>query len=274
MLTLEGKNCIITGAAAGIGESTARLFDSLGANVVALDIDEKRGNLLEKRSKSGRVTFKRIDLTKRPEVLDFFEWSKKNLDGIDVLINSAVLPMRNTVLDVSMDEWDASLALSLTAPMLLSRLAAQSMIDKKVQGKIIMVSAVQAWFPMSSTFSYSVVKGGMISMAKALAVDLGPYGIRVTAVMPGPIYTLEKNERGEEPPASMDEHAATLVGRMGRRSEVANLLAFLASDLNSFMTGNTIIIDGGRSISRKPDPTELAVAFLKPEHKVRSGSRG
>ena len=256
MLTLEGKTCIITGGASGIGEKTSMLFDSLGATVLALDIDEERGRRLERSSKTGRISFRRIDLRDRGQLTEFGKWSEKNLETIDVLINNAVAIERNTVLDMAMEHWDSQVALSLTAPILLSRFAARKMIEKKVHGKIIMISAVQARIPLSGSFAYSIVKGGMISMAKSLAVDLGPYGINVTAVLPGPIYTADKN-RLEDAPSSLDGRAATLLGRMGRRVEVANLLAFLASDLNSFMTGNTIVIDGGRSISRKPDPDEI-----------------
>ncbi|MDA4112601.1 MAG: SDR family oxidoreductase [Thaumarchaeota archaeon] len=271
MLTLEGKTCIITGAASGIGEQTAIIFDSLGAKVLALDIDGERGRRLQKNSRSGRITFKRIDLTNRAQLREFDRWAEKNLERVDALINNAIVPRRNSVLDASLEEWDDEIALSLTASFLLSRLAAKKMIAKKVRGKIILISAVQAWIPLHSSFSYSVVKGGMISMAKSLAVDLGAHGISVTAVMPGPIYT-SLGSGVEDAPPSLDRKAATLLGRMGRRAEVANLLAFLASDLNSFMTGNTILIDGGRSISRKPDPDEVANGFLKdPKSDHHSG---
>jgi NAD(P)-dependent dehydrogenase (short-subunit alcohol dehydrogenase family) len=161
MLTLEGKTCIITGAASGIGEKTSLLFDSLGAKVLALDIDAERGRRLEKSSKDGGISFRRIDLTNRNQLMKFGEWSEKNLDTIDVLINNAIDHQRNTVLDVSMEAWDFEAALCLTAPMLLSRFAARKMIERKTHGKIIMISAVQAWLPLSASFAYSVVKGGM-----------------------------------------------------------------------------------------------------------------
>jgi NAD(P)-dependent dehydrogenase (short-subunit alcohol dehydrogenase family) len=85
-----------------------------------------------------------------------------------------------------------------------------------------------------------------------MAADLGEHGIQAMSVLPGPFYV-----KGGEPPASFDNKAATLIGRMGRPLEMARLLAFLASDNSSFMTGNTIVIDGGRIISRKPDPEEI-----------------
>ncbi len=90
-------------------------------------------------------------------------------------------------------------------------------------------------------------------MTRSMAVDLGKYGIQVITVLPGPIYS-----KDNEPPASLDERAATLLGRMGRTIEASYLLAFLASDLNTFITGTEIVIDGGRLISRKPDPEEIS----------------
>ena len=119
---------------------------------------------------------------------------------------------------------------------------------------IINIGAIQSFYPLDSSLAYSAVKGALRSMTKSMAVDLGRYGILVTLVMPGPIYAKADEE---DVPEDLDKRAATLIGRMGRKIEVAKLLAFLSSDDNTFMTGNEIIIDGGRSISRKPDPEEI-----------------
>uniref|UniRef100_UPI00261695A6 SDR family NAD(P)-dependent oxidoreductase n=1 Tax=Ferroplasma sp. TaxID=2591003 RepID=UPI00261695A6 len=116
------------------------------------------------------------------------------------------------------------------------------------------IGAVQSITPLKSSLAYAAVKGALRSITKSLAVDLGEHNILCTLVMPGPIYAKTDNE---VPPQNLDSRAATLLQRMGRKIEVANLLKFLASDENSFMTGNEIIIDGGRVISRKPDPDEI-----------------
>src|SRR5208283_3259564 len=114
---------------AGIGERTSMLFDELGAQVIALDIDEERGRRLEEKSTSGRIKFRKIDLRDRAQLDAFSKWSEKKLDKIDVLINNAVIPIRNNVLDVSLEVWDSTIALHLTAAFLLSRLAAKQMIE-------------------------------------------------------------------------------------------------------------------------------------------------
>jgi glucose 1-dehydrogenase len=257
---LDQKTCILTGGANGIGERTALLFESLGAEVVILDLD-KKGEALERNCKSGRIKFRQVDLSSEDDISLFIKWYDSNFSKVDVLINNARTYERAGIVGTKVTDWSKSLAVNLTAPFLLSQFAARNMIRNHIHGKIINMSAVQALFPLSEAFSYSVVKGALLSMVKSMAVDLGQYGIQAIAVLPGPIYTkalpAQSPASEDEPPALLDAKAATLLGRFGRRIEVAKLLAFLSSDDNSFITGSHILIDGGRIISRKPDPDEV-----------------
>jgi NAD(P)-dependent dehydrogenase (short-subunit alcohol dehydrogenase family) len=262
---LEGKLCVITGANRGIGAATARLFASLGATVVATGRNIERGEALE-RDFGGKIKFKRVDLVSQDEIQSFFKWYDNQFMKVDVLINNAYTSVRTSVFETDLEDWEDVLAVNLTAPFLFSKWAAGNMIRNKIRGKIINISAVQAEFPVEKGFSYSVTKGGLVSMSKSMAVDLGPYGIQSIAVLPGPIYT-EALGSSEEPPASLDARAATLLGRFGRKSEVAKVLAFLSSDDNTFITGSTILVDGGRMISRKPDPEEVSSEGLSSHSK-------
>lgn len=248
-IDLRGKVILITGVTHGIGETTARLLRQLGATVYGIGRNEERGRALE--SEVG-IIFRRVDLTRRQEVLDFIKWFEGEVGVIHALINNASRNSRYSILNTTLEEWDSMIELNLTAPFLLSQMAARIMINKGIKGKIINVSAIQAHFPLESSFPYVTTKGGLLAMTRSMAVDLGRYGIQVITVTPGPIYV-----KGNEVPRSLDENAATLLGRMGRPIEVAWLIAFLVSDLNTFMTGNEIIIDGGRIISRRPDPREI-----------------
>jgi NAD(P)-dependent dehydrogenase (short-subunit alcohol dehydrogenase family) len=247
-IRLDGKTALITGATRGIGRATALLFKELGARVIGVGLGQEAGRELEARG----VIFKRVDLSKREEVLSFIKWFEEEVGEIHVLINNASRNSRFSVLETTLSEWDSMIELNLTAPFLLSQMAARIMIRRGIRGKIINVAAIQARYPLERSFPYVTVKGGLISMAKSMAVDLGPYGIQVIVVSPGPIYT-----KAEEAPEDLDRRAATLLRRMGRAREVAHLLAFLASDYNTFMTGNEVVIDGGRIISRRPDPEEI-----------------
>lgn len=254
MSDLRGKKVIITGGTHGIGEETARLFNSQGASVLIVGRDEKKAKYIMGQPDGKGIEFRKCDLSDRLQLIELSEWIGQSDQTFDVLINNASKNSRYSVLDLSMDEWDNMMSLNLTSVLMLSKHFAKNLIKKKRGGHIINIGAVQSFFPLDSSFAYSTVKGALRSITKSMAVDLSPYGILVTLVMPGPIYAkADENEAPED----LNKRAATLIGRMGRKIEVAKLLSFLASDDNSFMTGNEIIIDGGRTISRKPDPSEI-----------------
>ncbi|MEM0050677.1 MAG: SDR family oxidoreductase [Nitrososphaeria archaeon] len=252
-MTLQDKTVIITGGTHGIGEETALLFASRGARVLIIGRDENKASRIIAQSQ-GKIEFLKCDLSDREQVLKLCRTIEQKYDKVHVLINNASRNSRFNVLNLELDEWDKMIELNMTSVFLLTKTVASKMIKSGIKGKIINVGAVQSFFPLESSFAYSTVKGAMRSMTKSMAVDLAPYGILVTLVMPGPIYTKAESN---EPGIDLDSRAATLVGRMGRKSEVAELLEFLSSDRNTFMTGNEIIIDGGRTISRKPDPAEI-----------------
>ncbi len=249
---LTSKKCLITGGTKGIGEATAKLFEQLGAEkVLIIGRDKQRGERIERESKV--ITYKQADLEDLDSVREFLDWFKSDFGKLDILISNASRDSRFTILDITMEEWERMVKLNLTSPYLICKSVAQKMIHDKIKGKIILVGAIQALYPLERSFGYVTTKGGVISMIKSMASDLGKYGIQVLGVLPGPIYIKEG-----EVPAPLDQRAAPLLERMGRKEEVAKVLAFLASDDNSFMTGNYVIVDGGRIISRKPDPVEIS----------------
>lgn len=252
-MTVEGKTIIITGGTHGIGEETAHLLASRGAKVIIVGRDENKASQIMEKA-SGRIEFLKCDLSDRKQLMELCSTIESRYERVHVLINNASRNSRFSVLDLELEEWDKMLELNMTSVLMLTKTVAAKMIKTNVRGRIINVGAVQSFFPLDSSFAYSSVKGAMRSMTKSVAVDLSPHGILVTLVMPGPIYAKADSD---EPSRDLDSRAATLVGRMGRKSEVAELLEFLSSDRNTFMTGNEIIIDGGRTISRKPDPSEI-----------------
>jgi len=252
---LKGKNCVITGGTRGLGEATAKLFAKLGANVLITGRDEARGKKIQENFK--QIRYHRADFEVRSDVTDLINWLDQNFQNVDVLISNAARNSRYDVLNVEFDEWDRMLNLLLTTPFLLSRWAAKRMVDNKRKGKIIIIGAIQAISPLDHSFAYATCKGGLISMVRSMAVDLGKYGIQTMAVLPGPFYI-----KDDPMPEGLDSRSAAVLGRMGRPEEMAKLLAFLASDNNTFMTGNTIVVDGGRLVSRKADPQEITLQTI------------
>ena len=254
MNSLYNKNVIITGGTHGIGATTAKLFYHEGANVVIVGRDEEKADKIIKGLNGNRMTFKKCDLTQRNEVLKLANWIKNSEITYNVLINNASKNSRYNITNITLQEWDAMIELNLTSTLILSSAFVHKLKIQKKPGKIINIGAIQSLMPLESSLAYSTVKGALRSMTKSMAIDLAPFNILVSLVIPGPIYAKSDSD---EPPKDLDSRAATLLGRMGRKIEVAKLLKFLSSDDNSFMTGNEIIIDGGRLISRKPDPTEI-----------------
>lgn len=264
--TLAGKNCVITGGTRGLGGATAKLFARLGANVFISGTDQERGKRLQ--DSDTRIKFRAANLEDRKETLELVEWLKSNCEKVDVLISNAARNSRYSVTEITIEEWDRIVNLNLGAHFILSKWAASNMIENKTKGKIIIIGAIQAFSPLDRSFAYSTTKGGILSMIKSLAVDLGPHGILATAVLPGSFHV-----KDEEIDSSLDSRAASVVRRMGKPIEFARLLVFLASDYNSFMTGNVIIIDGGRVISRRPDPEELRLSDLPNDPRFTWSSR-
>lgn len=254
---MSRRTYVVTGGTGGIGREIVRDILSSGDRVIFTGRSEERGNGIVDEFGSENAVFHRTDHSIISDTVKFAGWLSGVKYRIDGLVNNASRNSRFSVLDITLEEWQSLLNLSLTSNMLISKRVAENMIRTGGSGKIVNIGAIQFSSPLPSSLAYAAVKGALISMSRSMAVDLGKYGIQVTTLIPGPIYS-----KGDEPPASVDNSAATLLERFGRMGEVVKLVKFLLSDDNTFMTGNEIIIDGGRIISRRPDPDEVSSGRL------------
>ena len=246
------KTFVITGGTSGIGRELVYALSSPDSNIVFTGRNLQNGREIVEKLGTGKAEFYSLDQSNMKDVIEFTKWLSDKEFNICGLVNNASRNSRYGILNISLTEWNEVLNLIITSTMLISQAVANQMIRTKTHGKIINMGAIQYLAPLNSSLAYAAAKGALVSMGRSMAVDLGKYGIQVISLIPGPIYS-----KGSEPDAYLDSNAATLLGRFGRMREISDLVSFLLSDRNSFMTGNEIIVDGGRLISRKEDPKEI-----------------
>lgn len=242
-LDLNGKVTLITGGAQGIGEACARRFAREGAFVVITDVDLGRGTAL---AHALGIDFVACDVGNKAQVDRFIATAVAKYGRVDVLVNNAGIFKAADFLDVTEDDFDAVIRVNLKGAFLVAQAAARVMA-KAGKGSIINMSSVNAVLAIPSIASYNISKGGINQLTRAMALALVDQGIRVNAVAPGTIAT-ELAEKAVL--TSVDAKARimsrTPMKRLGTPAEVADVVAFLASDAASYITGEIITVDGGR----------------------------
>lgn len=250
MKKLEGKISIITGVGSGIGKATAQLFANEGSIVIGADLDKDKGEkVIEEINKNGgKGIFVKTNVSNSDDIKILME-KALSMGKIDILVNNAGIEVVKSIVDTSEDEWDNVLNVNLKSVFLTCKNVIPIM-QKQGSGVIINNASVAAIVGSFSTV-YSASKGGILSLSKALAVELGPLNIRVNCVLPGAIETpmLDRvNEKLGDPNKIRTERIKLYpIGRFGTSEEVANTILFLASEDASFITGASIVIDGGFS---------------------------
>jgi NAD(P)-dependent dehydrogenase (short-subunit alcohol dehydrogenase family) len=239
---------VVTGAAAGIGAATAERLAGEGAHVVVADIDDEAGEQLVTRLADigQRVSYQHLDVTSGASWDALRGYVEHSLGRLDVLHSNAgravvVKPAH----ELSEQEWQAQIAVSLTAAWHGVRTFAELLTQAR--GTIVLTSSVHALVGLPGHPAYAAAKGALCALARQLAVEYGP-AVRVNTVLPGPVLTRAWDGI---PDAAREASArATVAGRLGEPAEVAAAVAFLASDDASFITGASLVVDGGWSVVR------------------------
>jgi 3-oxoacyl-[acyl-carrier protein] reductase len=239
MKGLQNKRVFITGAASGIGRSTAERFYAEGSELVLIDMPTIEQAEL-KALFPNRMTYISGDVTK-VETLDAIKLEM--MKGIDVIINNAGITRDATLLKMTDEQWDSVIAVNLTSIFKLSRMAAEKMKAEGKGGVILNAASVVAHYGNFGQANYSATKAGVIAMTKTLSKELGKDQIRVNAVAPGFIATPMVAKMPEKVLAMMEEKSP--LRRLGKPEEIAAAYAFLASDDAKYITGTTLNVDGG-----------------------------
>lgn len=238
------KIALVTGAAKGIGKAVVDKFITENYFVVAVDVDEISGRALTTEYGSSKLIFKKADICNEIEIQNLFQQIKNDYKQLDVLVNNAGIIRDNMIWNMPVEDFDLVINVNLKGTWMLCREAAKLM---KVQnsGRIVNIAS-RAWLGNRGQSNYAASKAGVVSMTRVLALELGKYNVCVNAVAPGLIDTPLTQKLEADVLQKLIEAQPTRT--IGKPSDVANAVAFLASDNTQFITGQTIYVDGGKSI--------------------------
>lgn len=264
MKGLKGKNVLVTGATSGIGQAIAACFVAEGANV-ALNyrgdiskLDDTKKLIVktcgQDNEQKGKVLPVKGNLSEEADIVQMCSEVITQLGSIDILINNAGIQNASPSHELSTADFDRVMEVNLRGAYLCAREALKHFMQRSIGGIIINVSSVHEIIPRPTYISYSMSKGAMENMTKTLALEYAPHGIRVNAIAPGATAT-PINSWTDDIQKRKEVESHIPLGRVGTSAEMAAISAFLASDDASYITGQTLFVDGGLT---------LYADFLKP----------
>ena len=250
MGSLAGKRALITGGASGIGRATALLFAREGVAVSVVDLDQAGGQAVAQTilDEGGQAVFVCCDVSQAEDCQRAVARTLDALGGLDILFNNTGIIRRANVLDITEDEWDRVMAVNVKSIFLMSKCAIPIMEEA---GGGVIINAASGWGLVggANAVAYCASKGAVVNMTRAMAIDHGGQNIRVNCVCPGDTDTGmlhdEARQLGVPDEAFLRDAADRPLRRVGRPEDIAQAVLYLVSDASSFVTGATLVVDGG-----------------------------
>jgi len=244
MINFKNKNILITGASGGIGQSLVKKFISLGGNVVGSGSKSEKLDLLKKNYPS--IKIKKLDLSEHSRIEEFVEDVSLELGGLDILINNAGTNVDNLSLRMKDEEWKKVIDINLTSTFLLSKYAIKKMLKNKF-GRVVNITSVVGHTGNLGQSNYAASKSGIIGMSKSLAIEYAKKNITINCVSPGFIVSDMTMNIAEKVKLYLTSRIP--MGKLGTGEDVSNCVAFLSSEQASYVTGETIHVNGGMYMS-------------------------
>ena len=244
MINLKNKKVLITGATGGIGKALVSKFSSLDANILATGTKNEKLDLLKKEFPN--INILKFDISEHPKIEEFIENVFSQLTGLDVLINNAGVNLDNLSLRMTNEQWKKVIDINLGSTFLLTKHAIKKMLKNKY-GRIVNITSIVGHTGNLGQANYAASKAGIIGMSKSLAIEYAKKNITINCVSPGFIQTKMTDNILENIKAVLTSKIP--MSRLGSGEDVANTVAFLSSDAASYITGETIHVNGGMYMS-------------------------
>ncbi len=249
MPNLSGKVAIVTGAGQGIGKGIAMTLAKAGADIVVGEMVQDRiaGTVAEVEKLQRRAIGVQLDVRNRGQVDDLITAAMSKFGKIDILVNNAGNDIVRDLIDITDEEWDLQIDVNLKGPFYMCRSALPHMIKAGNGGAVVNIASIAGYISYPKGAAYAAAKAGVMALTRALAGEVAKHKIRVNAVAPGPIDTPLLHEVLDAMPKAQSTAlvGGVPLGRLGLPEDIANAVAFLASDEASYITGDTLCVGGG-----------------------------
>lgn len=247
-MRLENKTAIITGAGSGIGRAIALLFAREGAKIIIADWSEAgQGTADEINKNGGEAFFIKTDVSRAEEIDKMASLCLEKFGKIDILINNAGIVRQSPLHQTSQEDWDQVLNVNLKGIFLGSKKVLPEMM-KQGKGKIVSITSIAGIVGFEQTGAYCASKGGIIALTRSMALEYGKNKINVNCIAPGIIKTNMTGDMLDDPATRQSFESSTPYPRLGEPDDIAYAALYLASDESDFVTGQTLIVDGGWTV--------------------------